>query len=199
MQQVLHTARVRRSISCYALPSYGTSSIDNDVIHQQSSTSNEENSDNSQHKKQQQVTSANTLDVRSSNNRAMSRAEDAESLENDNEDRISESRHQMYEELKARKESLESSLRSKLAELKAICIQEAVCITLFALTTFFSCPFITVLLIYPVVFIFLLLLTDQLPFSHANYVIDLVTTSLDFFLFVSSHSSLFKCVYVLLF
>lgn len=111
MQQVLqsNTARVRRSISCYALPSYGTSSTNEEC--------------GVQH--QQQPSLASASDVRTNHNRAMSRAEDAESIENDSEEHICESRREMYEELRARKESLESSLQSKLAELKAICIREA--------------------------------------------------------------------------
>lgn len=125
MQQVLqsNTARVRRSISCYALPSYGTSAIDDDT--HQSSATNEAFNDI-----HQQSSGASVLDARTNrNHRAMSRAEDAESIENDNEEQLCESRREMYEELRARKESLEFSLQSKLAELKAICIREAVSAT----------------------------------------------------------------------
>lgn len=122
MQQVLqsNTARVRRSISCYALPSYGLSASDDGTL--ESSTNGCGDS---------QAQSSIAGDTRSSSHRrTMSRTEDAESIENDNEEQISESRRELYEELRARKESLESNLASKIAELKAICIREAVCITL---------------------------------------------------------------------
>ena len=124
MQQVFqsNTARVRRSISCYALPSYGLSASDDVTL---------DSSSNGCADSQAQSSTAAAVDTRSSSHRrTMSRVEDAESIENDNEDQISESRREMYEELRARKETLESNLQNKIAELKAICIREAVCITL---------------------------------------------------------------------
>lgn len=47
-------------------------------------------------------------------------------LRDDQEDEEFEIRRQMYETLKAKKESYDLALKQKLAELKALCLQEAV-------------------------------------------------------------------------
>lgn len=46
----------------------------------------------------------------------------------DQDEEQSEQRRQMFEVLRAKKESLDLALKQKLAELKAICLQEAVSI-----------------------------------------------------------------------
>lgn len=52
---------------------------------------------------------------------------------NENEEHQVEERREMYEELKVRKETLNARLAEKLAELKEMCLQEAVSFFLFML------------------------------------------------------------------
>ena len=53
----------------------------------------------------------------------------ADDFLDDRDEEEFEERRQMYETLKARKDSLDLALKQKLAELKAICLQEAVSVS----------------------------------------------------------------------
>lgn len=111
----------------------------------------------------------------------MSRVEDAESIENDNEDQINESRREMFEELRARKETLESNLQSKIAELKAICIREAVSLTLHLYLHFFVIASSFILTVGHFFVSHFSSLTDFLSFFIFNCVIDIVLSLLVLF------------------
>ena len=81
------SSKVRRSISCYSLPTFG-------VLNAQNGADGSE---------------SNTVDP---NDEILSQE--------------SEERREMYEALRVKQETLQDALQQKLAELKALCLREAV-------------------------------------------------------------------------
>lgn len=100
----LHTGgKVRRSISCYHLPSIG--GVEGATL------SPEEERD---------------------------REEEDSSMADENEDPDAETRRELYETLRAKKESVDQLLQAKLAELKALCLKEAVSVDMPAVCNIFT-------------------------------------------------------------